>query len=297
MDVRQLDQVFEPKEIMKTIENVIKTNNIKVIRLKDLSIIEQIGEGGQAKVYSGKYDNNRVAVKIIAELDLKCLSNEIVILNQLNHPNIPKFYGMVFEDKHVGLVIQCIQGRSLDEIELKELNLKARVNIIKSLASALDYIHSLNYIHRDLKPENLLIESKSLNLFLIDFGIAKVITDENSAITRAKGTIHYLAPEVFDITNVTENQEIVSKVTNKVDVCAYGCIVSYLWSGFLPWCNKFKDKPQVIQKVLVKKEKFPVPENISDQTIKKVIEMCVDIDISKRATMATVVEVLDKYTV
>jgi calcium-dependent protein kinase len=294
VDKNKLDQVHETKEIMKKIEDIIKFNSIKVIKLKDLNIIEQIGEGGQAKVYSGKYENCKVAVKIIAEFDLKCLSNEIVILSQLNHDNIPKFYGMVFEDKHVGLVIQCISGKSLDEYELKDISFETKVKIAKSLCSCLNYVHSLNYIHRDLKPENILIENKTLNLYLIDFGIAKVITDDKSAITRAKGTIHYLAPEVFNITNVTENQEIISVVTTKVDVWSFGCIVSYIFSGYLPWCNKFKDKPNVIQKVLMKKEKFPIPDNIKDDTIKKIVGMCVEVDVSKRASMEDIQKLLEK---
>jgi len=281
--------------LLKTIKAIIDKKNIKVIKLKDLNVVEKIGEGGQAKVYRGKYENDKVAVKIISEFDLKCLSNEIEILSQISHENIPVFYGMVFEDKNVGLVIQLIIGKPLDEINYKDIKEKDKVRFMKSLCSSLTYIHSLNYIHRDLKPENILIEDKTMKLYLIDFGIAKVITDLNSTITRAKGTMHYPAPEIFDVNKISEKQEIISVVSTKVDVWSFGCILSYLFSGFLPWCNKYKDQAAIIQKVLTKKTTFPIPENITDQKLQDIIALCVQIDVSKRTNMEDLKIIIDKY--
>jgi len=289
----QLDSVQETQEVKKKLEEIIKENSIKVIKLKELNIQDKIGEGGQAKVYKGKYDNNPVAVKIISDIDLRCFINEIVILSKISHPNIPKFYGMLFEDNYIGMVMHFIMGKSLDEVEVEEIPIETKMSIIKSLSCSLAYIHSKNYIHRDLKPENLLIENTTMKLFIIDFGIAKMIIDENSKKTRAKGTIYYLAPDIFDISSVNEKREIISKVSTKVDVWAFGCIVSYLFSGFLPWCNKYKNKPEVIQKLLMKKEKFPVPDTIKDESIKKIISMCVENDLNKRATIIKVKEILD----
>ena len=86
----------------------------------------------------------------------------------------------------------------------------------------------------------------NMNFYLIDFGIAKVMTNMIDTLTRAKGTIYYLAPETLEVAELTEKEEIVSKITTKVDVWAYGCIVSYLFSGVLPWTNKYKDNAQAI---------------------------------------------------
>jgi len=287
-----VDNTEMTDEMMRTIEELLVINKIKKISLKDIKISKIIGEGGQAKVYRGLYHGDQVAVKILSEVDMKCLAHEIVILSNLNHPNIPKFYGIVLEDKVIGMVLQYIVGKPLDE-RIKDLKKEEKFKVLKSIGSALSYVHSINFIHRDLKPENILIENETFNVYLIDFGIAKVITSFDSTMTRAKGTVHYLAPETFDIAELTEDKEIVSYITTKVDVWAFGCIISYLFSGYLPWCNKYKDNMTVIQKLLMKKEKFPIPDNIDDSSIKKIIEHATNIDYKKRATMGEIQKLIE----
>jgi len=136
-----------------------------------------------------------------------------------------------------------------------------KLQIIKEIAESINYVHQNKFIHRDLKPENIMID-QNLKVYLIDFGIAKVCSDGIRSITRAKGRIHYLAPETLEAADYTETKDIISIVTNKVDVWAYGCIVSYIFSGILPWCNEYTDHEVVIQKVLVLKTKFPIPKVI-----------------------------------
>jgi len=271
------------EEMLKTIEDLLTINKIPKIGLNEIKVSKIIGEGGQAKVYLGTYQGKKVAVKILSEIDMKCLAHEIVILSNLNHPNIPKFHGIVLESKIIGMVMQYIAGKPLDEV-IKTISKEVRMKVLKSVGSALMYVHSINFIHRDLKPENVLVEDDTNNVYLIDFGIAKVITSVDATMTRAKGTVHYLAPETFDVAELTEDKEIISYITTKVDVWAFGCIISYLFSGFLPWCNKYKDNVTVIQKLLMKKQTFPIPDNL-DENIKKVVEMATNIEYSKRATM------------
>ena len=82
--------------------------------------------------------------------------------------------------------------------EIYDYFLNNKIKIVKSLANALDYVHDNKFIHRDLKPENIMIDNK-YNFYLIDFGIAKVMTNTDDTVTRAKGTIHYLAPETLEV--------------------------------------------------------------------------------------------------
>ena len=280
-------------DISTIIENLIKEHKIPIIKLSELNVSQKIGEGGQAKVYSGKFKGVPVALKIISEIDIKCLTSEIIIMSKLNHPNIPKFYGLIYESdsKRIGMVIQLIQGCSLHELPDNELDTKEKVKIMKSIGSALEYIHSLNFIHRDLKPENILIEDVTKDVFLIDFGIAKV-ANELKISTRAKGTINYISPEIFDIESKNEKNEIISSVTTKVDVWSYGCIISWLFSGYVPWSNKYKDNPAIIQSVLTKKKDFPIPENISDKTIKTIISKCMVIKPENRSSMEELKELI-----
>lgn len=233
-------------------------------------------------------------------MDWKCLAHEIVIISNLHHQSIPKFYGIVLEDGIIGLVNKYISGKPLDEYNISEFNEKQKLAIAKSLAAALSFVHENKFIHRDLKPENIMIDN-NLNFYLIDFGIAKVVTGQDNAYTRAKGTVHYLAPETLDVVELTESEEIVSAITTQVDVWAYGCILSYIFSEKLPWCNKYLDNSAVIQKLLVQKKEFPVPIDLikkdkyssADQII-EIIKGCTVIDPKKRFTMISVLEILAK---
>lgn len=285
--------------ITDTIKQLMEINKIAKISLKDINLKTKIGEGGQAKVYKGDYKGETVAVKVLEEVDWKCLAHEIVIISNLHHKSIPKFYGIVIEEGIIGLVTKYISGKPLDEYKISNFNESQKISIAKSLCSSLCYIHENKFIHRDLKPENIMID-KDLNFFLIDFGIAKVITGQDTAFTRAKGTIHYLAPETLVVAELTDNEEIVSSISTQVDVWAYGCIIAYLFTELLPWCNKYKDNQSILQKVLMTKTQYPQPTDIinkknykNGENILKIIKGCTVINPKDRFTMNDVAKIVE----
>ena len=280
------------ENFLQTVEKIVDLNHIKKIQLEQISLIKKIGEGGQAKVYMGTYENQKVAVKLMKNVDYKCFAHELVILALLDHENIPKFYGIIREKNVLSLVFEFIEGKTLDQFNLNEFNLKERYNIIYQLASCLEYIHSKKFIHRDLKPENIMLDNQG-KIHLLDFSIAKVITNAEFTLTRAKGTLNYLAPECLELSEISEDQQIISKITSKVDVWAFGCIVSWLFSGYVPWSDKYKDLPPIIQQILMKKIPFSIPKNIEDKNIIKIIEMATDVDVNKRKNMNEIKDFLD----
>ena len=285
--------MVEPTDIKNTVKELMQINHIEKIALKDLTLKKKVGEGGQAKVYQGTLDGQTVAIKVLEEVDWKCLAHEIVIIANLQHSVIPKFYGIVVEDKVLSLVFEYINGKTLDDFRTTDISDEERVKIIRELASVLEYIHSNKFIHRDLKPENLMFDKKTQKLYLIDFGIAKVCTNMTNTKTRAKGTLHYLAPESLVVAEVDGDDQIISTITPAVDTWAFGCIVSWLFSGVLPWCNKYNDNPSVLQQVLMKKKPFPIPDTIKNEHIVKIISMCTLIDEASRWSMSQVRQYLD----
>ena len=280
------------ENFLQTVEKIVDLNHIKKIQLEQISLIKKIGEGGQAKVYMGTYENQKVAVKLMKNVDYKCFAHELVILALLEHENIPKFYGIIREKNVLSLVFEFIEGKTLDQFNLNEFNLKERYNIIYQLASCLEYIHSKKFIHRDFKPENIMLDNQG-KIHLLDFSIAKVITNAEFTLTRAKGTLNYLAPECLELSEISEDQQIISKITSKVDVWAFGCIVSWLFSGYVPWSDKYKDLPPIIQQILMKKIPFSIPKNIEDKNIIKIIEMATEVDVNKRKNMNEIKDFLD----
>ena len=287
----QTDQNTE--NFLQTVEKIVDINHIKKIQLEEVKLIKKIGEGGQAKVYMGKYDNKKVAVKLMKNVDYKCFAHELVILALLDHENIPKFYGIIREQNVLSLVFEFIEGNTLDQLKIDNFTTQQKYNIIYQLTSCLEYIHTKNFIHRDLKPENIMLDNQ-FKIHLLDFSIAKVITNAEFTLTRAKGTLNYLAPECLELSEISEDQQIISKITSKVDVWAFGCIVSWLFSGYIPWSDKYKDIPPVIQQILMKKLPFSIPKNIKDENVIKIIEMATEVDVNKRKSMKDIKDLMDK---
>ena len=289
-DPSELDPNTE--NFLQTVEKIVDLNHIKKIQLEEISLIKKIGEGGQAKVYMGTYQNQNVAVKLMKNVDYKCFAHELVILALLDHENIPKFYGIIREKNVLSLVFEFIEGKTLDQFKISDFTSEQKYNIIYQLTSCLEYIHSKKFIHRDLKPENIMLDNQG-KIHLLDFSIAKVITNAEFTLTRAKGTLNYLAPECLELSEISEDQQIISKITSKVDVWAFGCIVSWLFSGYVPWSDKYKDLPPIIQQILMKKIPFSIPKNIEDKNIIKIIEMATQVDVNKRKNMKEIKDFLD----
>ena len=289
---------IDRQNLLITIKELMKINNIPRIAFSEVKLNKKIGEGGQAKVYKGIYKDEEVAVKVLDDIDHKCLAHEIVILSNLKHECIPTFFGLIVEEEMIGFVNKYINGKSLDEYKFVEFDEKLKLKIISKLANTLHYIHENTFIHRDLKPENMMLD-QDLNFYLIDFGIAKVMTNMIDTITRAKGTIYYLAPESLEVAELTDKDEIISKITTKVDVWAFGCIVSYIISGILPWTNKYKDNVSAIQKLLLKATEFPIPlDEINSKgysnkdVLIQIIEVCLKYNSLERCSMK---DIIDNY--
>ena len=285
-----IDQNTE--NFLQTVEKIVDINHIKKIQLEQIELIKKIGEGGQAKVYMGTYNNQKVAVKLMKNVDYKCFAHELVILALLEHENIPKFYGIIREKNVLSLVFEFIEGKTLDQFKITDITTEQKYNMIYQLTSCLEYIHNKKFIHRDLKPENIMLDNQG-KIHLLDFSIAKVITNAEFTLTRAKGTLNYLAPECLELSEISEDQQIISKITSKVDVWAFGCIVSWLFSGYVPWSDKYKDLPPIIQQILMKKLPFSIPKNIDDKNIIKIIEMSTEVDVDKRKNMKEIKDFLD----
>ena len=278
-------------EIKSTISSLIEINNIPMVRMSELTLLKKIGEGGQSTVYEGYYSSRHCAIKIMKNIDWKCLMNEIVILANLSHPSIPKFYGIVDEDKTIALIFEFINGRNLSDIRTSSISFQNKIKIASSVGSVLEFMHANYFIHRDLKPGNIIIND-NCETFFFDFGISKIITNEKNAITPAKGTINYIAPECLEAKDVNESEEIVSEITTKVDVWAFGCLVSYLFSGVEPWSNVCADERD-IRNNLIKKKEFPIPEEIMyNEKLKEIVMKCTKVDYNERATMKEINDLL-----
>jgi len=178
-------------------------------------IINQVGQGGMAtvyKAYQASMDRN-VAIKVLpgqlaqSPEFTQRFQQEARIIAKLEHAHIlPVFdYG---ESEGVAYFVM----RYLDAGTLKEkmvagspLPLSEIDRLFTQLADALSYAHSQGVIHRDLKPSNALIDSRG-NLFLTDFGIAKILASASPRLTQTDaimGTPDYISPEQHRLKKLT----------------------------------------------------------------------------------------------
>ena len=283
-------------EFKNIINDLIEINKINKILMSELIILKLIGEGAQSKVYEGYYNRKHCAIKILQNVDYKSFMSELVIIAHLNHPSIPKFYGLVNEDKNISLVTEYIKGDTLDNLKFFDLSYDIKMKIIKDIGNVLEYMHVNHIIHRDLKPGNIIIDS-NYNTYLIDYGIAKILANKKNVMTSTKGTLNYLAPESFEVKNLTENEEVISIVSQKVDVWAFGCLISYIFSGEIPWENELHGNNNIaFYKQLINQKEFPIPTSISHLTkICEIIKLCTIIDENRRISMTEVNDILFKY--
>ena len=168
-------------------------------------ITELIGEGGMADVYRATdvVDNKTVAVKILKkefaenEEFLRWFRNESKAIAVLSHPNIVKIFDVGFSERIQFIVMEYIDGITLNEYmeQQGQLGWKDAVHFILQILRALQHAHSKGIVHRDIKPQNIMM-LRDGTIKVMDFGIAKFAREDGKTGTdKAIGTVHYISPE------------------------------------------------------------------------------------------------------
>lgn len=172
---------------------------------KRYKLIDLIGFGGMSTVYMARdiQTGETFAVKIMdykraQDKDfLNRFEKEVKIGITLDHPNIVKVYSYGKIDNYYFIVMEYVQGINIRQY-LKQYGIfewKHALSIILQILSALSYAyHKGIQAHRDIKPENIMIDTKTMSVKVMDFGIAKI---ESSNITQTTlvYTPRYASPE------------------------------------------------------------------------------------------------------
>jgi tRNA A-37 threonylcarbamoyl transferase component Bud32 len=170
-----------------------------------------LARGGFATVTEGRdrqQGRQSCAIKIFRQ-DLvdddwlrRRFRQEVLALEKIRHPNVVKIYGHGTTPAGVPyLAMEFIDGPTLRELlEYRRPTLLEIASYLLQAGTALAEIHAHGICHRDLKPENFMIRrtaSPEQDLVLIDFSIAIVKDPDKTmhGLSRAAGTIYYMAPE------------------------------------------------------------------------------------------------------
>ena len=157
------------------------------------SSIEKIKKGGQKYVYKATYPSGDVvALKIIGNATDPRVLQEISLVKSLAFQFVPQILESgVVEDESVGeevlyIIEQYIDGLSLRDWikQNKAADLKTAYSLLDALISAEIELENNGILHRDINPNNIIV-CKDSTIYLIDFGLAKIIGGESLTRTTA----------------------------------------------------------------------------------------------------------------
>jgi len=134
-------------------------------------------------------DSSRVLASVL---------NEIRILRSLNHSNIMTLAEVYDEQDHIVLITEYIDGGELRPLTPRgnKLSQKRRYHVMDSLLRVLNYLKDNKIMHRDIKFDNIILDKKTNEIKLIDFGIA-LETTQHHQFSKCCGTPGFIAPEVY----------------------------------------------------------------------------------------------------
>ncbi|OQR94710.1 serine/threonine protein kinase [Achlya hypogyna] len=236
-----------------------------------------LGDGGCAVVHEAVHrrSGSRVAVKRLKTVSDGAVA-EASLLQSLYHPNIVKCLEYFDDDDGQSVVMELMPAGDLcarfnattgfSDVEM--------CRIIQDVLLALQYCHARRIVHRDIKLENILLDFEG-RAKLADFGFATQVEDD-AQLTRACGTIGYIAPEVVHG----------ARYGRPVDIWSTGIVLYVLAFGKLPYGTSFQQLHSLTPASSVP---YPPGETLSAGA-RRVLEGMLEVDPLKRWTASEVLQ-------
>ena len=200
-----------------------------------------IAEGGMGRVYlahrtDGEFAQ-QVAIKLVrfsfgSQYLRQRFHSERQMLSDLNHPYIAQLLGGGTSNEGAPyFIMEYVVGTPVDEYcDTHQLSLRERLQLFQKICSAVHFVHTNLVVHRDIKPSNILVTQEGVPK-LLDFGIAKILAEGESADDRITQTLQWNLTPDFASPEQLQNQPI----TTATDIYALGVLLYNLLSGRHPY--------------------------------------------------------------
>ena len=272
-------------------------------RIGPYEVTAQIGEGGMGQVYRATDSNlaRTVAIKVLPDAvaqdaeRVARFEREARTLAALNHPNIAHVYGLERAQNQVALVMELVEGPTLDErITHGVIPLREALPIARQIAEALESAHEHGIVHRDLKPANIKVRADG-TVKVLDFGLAKAMESApspSSSGTPAPGALS-MSPTITTPALLTGAGIILGTaaymspeqargrpVDKRTDIWAFGCVLYEMLTGRRAFAGD--DVTEVLARVLEREvDLAAIPASVPP-AIRRLLRRCLAKDRRQR---------------
>ncbi|XP_016527904.1 serine/threonine-protein kinase ULK4 isoform X1 [Poecilia formosa] len=239
--------------------------------MENFILYEELGKDGSFVVYKGRRKSNLCYVAIICtdKTMRPEITNHVRLSQDLDHPNVVRFYEWFETSKHLWVIVELCTGGSLESVVAHDGNLSE--DIVRrfgwDLVKGLRYIHELGIILSDFTPAKVLLDGSGILKFS-NFCLAKaegetledIFTtlsaseepeegDNKNMRARVQGSSTYSAPEVVQG----------SETSRSSDLWALGCMLYYMYTGKPPFCS---DNHTELTEMILHQEPPPLRQKV-----------------------------------
>ncbi len=256
-------------------------------------LTERLGVGGMGEVYLAEDTNlnRRVAIKMLPDVffgdpeRLARFEREARLLASLSHQNIALIYGLEKPDGKPFLVLELVEGTTLEErLKKGPMPVDETLDICCRIAEGLEAAHESGIVHRDLKPSNIMVSAGG-RVKILDFGLATALGRESvaadplysSAVTKSMtrpgmilGTTAYMSPE----------QARGKPVDMRTDIWAFGCVLYECLTAKRAF--RGDSTTEVMARILQVEPDWEALPPVTPWRIKELMQRCLQKDPAKR---------------
>ncbi|XP_030379319.1 ribosomal protein S6 kinase 2 beta [Scaptodrosophila lebanonensis] len=218
----------------------------------EYNVLQELGRGtfSVCRLCENRSSKKHYAVKIIekaavaaASTSADCWEEVEIMLRYGNHPNIVTLYSVYEDTSSAYLVMELLKGGELLDriLAVGQMCESEASAVLRTIASAVAYLHEHGVVHRDLKPSNMIYASMRQTpetLKLCDLGFAKQLRADNGLLMTPCYTANFVAPEVLK----RQGYDLAC------DIWSLGVLLYIMLSGRTPFASTPNDSADIILK-------------------------------------------------